>query len=143
MWVPIAEFPNYAINKDGDVRNSLTGKILKPRKVSGGRYYGVALVYKGQRKEFKIHQLLGRYFVPNPNNGTSLDHINRNGLDNRLENLRWVSMAENQQNRRSSKLTAADMRAIKDLYETGRYTKQELGRLFNVSRTRIVQLTRR
>jgi hypothetical protein len=38
-------------------------------------------------------------FIPNPDNKSDVDHINRNKLDNRMENLRWVNRSENQINK--------------------------------------------
>ena len=52
------------------------------------------------RKKYKVHQLIAHCFVPNPNNYKYIDHLNDNPLDNRPENLEWVSLAEN--NKRSN-----------------------------------------
>ena len=40
-------------------------------------------------------------WIPNddPANKTVIDHINRNRADNRIENLRWSSISENNHNR--------------------------------------------
>lgn len=37
-------------------------------------------------------------YIPNPEGKEEIDHINKNRLDNRVENLRWVSSAENKAN---------------------------------------------
>ena len=46
-----------------------------------------------------LHRLLCITFKPNPNNLPFVDHINRVKTDNRLENLRWVSVHDNNINR--------------------------------------------
>lgn len=50
------------------------------------------------QKHHRLHKLVARYFVPNPNPSDDqyVDHINGNKLDNRAANLRWCSNAENQ-----------------------------------------------
>jgi hypothetical protein len=139
MWVLLEGFPPYAINIQGEIQNTKTGRLLKPRKVSGGRYLGVALQNNGTRKEVKIHQLLGIYFLPKPQfDSAEIDHINRNGLDNRIENLRWVTRQENTRNRSSSKLTLKQITEIKSIYElTNSITHQALANMYNVSRSLI------
>lgn len=47
----------------------------------------------GNRKNMLMHRL-----IVSPEEGTEIDHINRNGLDNRKKNLRCVSHAQNLQN---------------------------------------------
>ena len=48
---------------------------------------------------YKLHRILAKHFIPNPDNLPQVDHIDRNPLNNAIENLRWVSASDNTRNR--------------------------------------------
>ena len=68
-------------------------KEVKPVLVRG--YLSVFIPY---RKGCLIHRLVAEAFIPNPENKPTVDHINGNKLDNRVENLRWATQKENNNN---------------------------------------------
>ena len=77
----------------GDIRNKKTGRILNGRLSYG--YYRVALHKNRKQLNKSIHRLVAEAFIPNPNNLGTVDHINENKLDNRVENLQWLSNVDN------------------------------------------------
>ena len=94
----IEGYENYTINEIGVVINTKTGREMKPSINTRG-YYHIGLSNHMKRKTFKIHRLIAEAFIPNPDNKPCIDHINRNKLDNRIENLRWATHSENQRNK--------------------------------------------
>lgn len=52
-------------------------------------------------RNYTKHRVIALQFIPNPNNLPSVDHINHNKVDNRVENLRWVSNSDNNKNKSS------------------------------------------
>ncbi len=96
VWLPIKGYDNYEVSICGQVRNSKTKRILRPRIRSG--YYAINLCDKNEMKTFPIHRLVAKTFIPNLENKKCVDHINNNKLDNSISNLRWASYQDNSRN---------------------------------------------
>ena len=94
IWKTINGYPNYMISSMGNVKNIKTGKLLKTR-IGNNGYYTITLSKKGEIKKKDIHRLIAIAFIPNPENKPEIDHINTDKIDNRIENLRWVTHKEN------------------------------------------------
>ena len=80
----------------GNMNRKRNEKILKPslRK----RYYFVSLSKNGIKYNAVIHRLVAAAFIPNPENKPCIDHIDGDRANNHADNLRWVTVKENQNN---------------------------------------------
>lgn len=97
-WKPTYIFPNhYLVSDDGRVYSVRSKKFLKSALDKDGYSYYVLCV-KGERHTIKAHRLVAMAFIPNFKNKPAIDHINGNKLDNRVDNLRWVTNKENTHN---------------------------------------------
>ena len=102
LFAKLPDYPNYRIYLDGRVYSEPgRGRFLKPRLNDCG-YYTVELYKDCKRKFFRLHRLLAMCFLPcNCNfSDVTVDHININKTDNRLENLRWIDRSGQQLNRK-------------------------------------------
>lgn len=80
----------------------MKGRILTPYKHKTNldkHYYTVNLHKNGHIQVQYVHILVADAFLKKENENYVVDHINRNSLDNRLENLRYVKYCDNVKNR--------------------------------------------
>lgn len=97
MWKDIEEYSGkYEVNKNGDVRNKLTRKILKQQKTRFG-YMTVKLFENNHGKEYRVHRLVAVAFLPNERNKPCVHHIDHDKTNNHVSNLEWCTHKENSQ----------------------------------------------
>lgn len=69
------------------------GKELKLKMNKDG-YLNVNLNKNGISKTWRVHRLVAETFLQNPDNLPEIHHKNHDRRDNRVENLAWVTRAE-------------------------------------------------
>jgi hypothetical protein len=91
-WKVVAEHPNYEVSSMGEVRNRITGLVLKP--YSDNRGY---LKVKLDGQHCRLHILVAKAFVenPDPENCTIVNHKKGKKTDCRASQLEWVTPSEN------------------------------------------------
>lgn len=103
--IPSLDF-RYEVSRDGVVRN-IKSKKIKKQFVSKFGYYRTSYRVNKSNPHYRpnqgwdrfLHQLVMECWGakrPSPNH--IIDHIDRNKLNNNIENLRWVSYSENANN---------------------------------------------
>lgn len=85
---------NYGNIKRKDYRGTGIERMLKPS-INQNGYLQLQLYKNGKRKNYLVHQLVGKAFIPNPNNLIEINHKDENPLNNKLENLEWCTRAYN------------------------------------------------
>ena len=148
-WKIIEGYPNYQVSSEGRVKSleridrnnhPVKEKILNSSK-DGGGYLMVGLWKDGIRKTQKIHRLVGKAFLPNPDNLPQVNHIDEDKTNNRVENLEYCT-AEYNLNYGTHNERVAKSKSIPILqfsktgefirrWESGTQVKRELG--FNQS----------
>ena len=103
QWIKIAGFDKYSVSDKGNVRNDKTGRILQPGTNGKRGYLIVGLCSEKKKKAKTVHRLVAGAFLPNPENKKCVDHIDNNINNNKLTNLRWATLSQNQHNRKIDK----------------------------------------
>jgi hypothetical protein len=100
----IPEWPGYFATNDGRI---FSERRIEKNGRGGNRqsrflfssldkgYPRVTLWKNKSKKTIRIHRLVALAWIPNPDNLQEINHINGVRVDNRPENLEWVSPSQN------------------------------------------------
>lgn len=130
------------------IKKRYPGRVLKTnKKKNGAGYLGVALCINGKIIYKDVHRLVAEAFYGSPS-GMQVNHKNLNKIDNRLENLEWVTPSQNIQHAKAngrkfgksmpgdknpnSKLTSREVKFIRKT--KGEIFSKALAEKFGVSR---------
>lgn len=155
IWLPVEGHSGmYEISNLGRLRSyGQFNKLVILKLFLGDRgYYRKPLIIKGtlKRKNYSIHRLVAQAFIPNPQNKPNVNHIDGNKLNNRVENLEWVTQGENLQhaiklgtlaldghNNPTAAFTKEQVIEIRELYSKGNLSRREIAKIYGVSKSPI------
>lgn len=85
----------YQISEYGDIKNTKTGKIRRPKINSKHGYMDIDLYKDGLCSWKRVHRLVAEAFIPNLNNLPVVMHLENNKTNNHYTNLKWGTISEN------------------------------------------------
>jgi len=158
IWEDIEEYEGYQISSIGNIK-SISGKFkskkdkLLSRRIDKDGYV-ICAIYKNQkRKDFKIHRLVAKAFIPNPENKSMVNHKDGIKDHNWVDNLEWCTQGENEkhayrtglkshkgENHPYHKLTQKNVDEIRKRHSNEGLTRKYLSAIFNVSTSQITRI---
>ena len=124
----------YYVSNKGNIKSILKNnnkeKILK-KMICGSDYYRLRI----SKKQLYIHHLVAKCFIGNRPENCVVDHIDRNPLNNCVENLRYCSTSENVRNSNSFRkdILVEDINERRKLYRKGKKYECECGSIIRLS----------
>lgn len=83
----------YSIDIDGNIWSYHNSKMkLKAHK---SKYIEISLRKDGIDRRYKVHRLIANAFIPNPDHLPQINHIDGDKYNNKIDNLEWVTNADN------------------------------------------------
>jgi hypothetical protein len=153
IWKDVKGFEGrFRISNHGKVM-SINGRfkgerLLTPCADTNG-YFITQLRMKPFNKFFRIHQLVAEHFIFKPEglHYICVNHKDGNKQNNHVSNLEWLSRKDNcthavdtglhsakGSKHHNSKLTENKVIEMRGMYKTGKYTHEQIGSLFGITR---------
>lgn len=101
VWKQLKENSNYYISNFGRFKSKR--KLLKLN-INDRGYKYCNISTNGNVSKVKIHILVAKYFIENFYNKDTVNHIDKNKLNNHFNNLEWLTRKENIQHYFKNKL---------------------------------------
>ena len=149
----------YQVSNMGRVKNISYGDGAKIRKpvLNTPAYFSMVLYKDSKPTATRIHVLVAKAFIPNPEIKLVVNHRDGNKLNNRVDNLEWVTQSENLQHaydtglkksgheHSRAKLTVEQVRYIREVCipDDRAFGFNALARKFNVSASNIERVYKR
>lgn len=148
VWLQIPYHPNYECSNLGNVRRLLNEKQLKFAIHDNG-YYNVMLYTDNKKYNRRVSKLVWETFNDQIC-GKTIDHIDRNKLNNNISNLRCVSNRENCNNKiyrpkQTNKYNLTDeiKKEIITKFNTGEWTSYSINKKFGIPSNYICMVKKR
>mgnify|MGYP001763822096 CR=1 FL=1 len=93
--IDIEGYEGYFVDREGKVFSSRSGKLKELSQSVQRKYYAVKLHVHGKTKHDFTHRLVAITFIDNPENKPFVNHKDGNKLNNKADNLEWVTRQEN------------------------------------------------
>lgn len=99
LWKDIDGYNGlYKISNLGRILSIRNNIILSQWPDKDG-YLRCSLTFHQKRRQISVHRLVAETFIPNTKNKPQVNHKNGIRYDNRVENLEWCSVLENQRHK--------------------------------------------
>lgn len=123
LWKPVEheQLKNkYEVSNLGNLRNNVTKVIIACSSIRGGYKSAYLVKEDGDSQMFKLHRLVALTFVSNddPKKYTIVNHIDGNKMNNKVENLEWVTATQNVQHAVDTGLIKITKRAVVQIDKT-------------------------
>ena len=90
-WIP---FGSYLVSSFGRIYSLHRHKMLKPMYCKSTGYLMVDICEHGEVEKMCVHRLIAMLHIPNPQGKDVVHHKDCNKLNNRADNLQWLTYYE-------------------------------------------------